>query len=60
MKEFWNQRYAEPDFVYGTQPNQFFKEVIDAITPGTMLLPCEGAYHAGEAEIIRLVALKPV
>ena len=42
MKEFWNTRYAEPDFVYGTAPNTFFKQQIDALPIGKLLLPSEG------------------
>ncbi|MCK9280353.1 MAG: class I SAM-dependent methyltransferase [Melioribacteraceae bacterium] len=27
--EFWNERYSGEDFVYGTEPNEFFKESLD-------------------------------
>lgn len=39
---FWNERYAGSDFVYGTEPNAFFKEVLDGLKPGALLMPCEG------------------
>lgn len=42
MKEFWNERYAEKEFVYGKAPNDFFKTQIDKLTAGKLLLPCEG------------------
>jgi hypothetical protein len=43
MKEFWNTRYAEGEFAYGTSPNHFFKEVLDTFKlKGTILLPAEG------------------
>lgn len=42
MKEFWNERYSEPRFVYGKEPNAFFKERLDLLKPGTILLPAEG------------------
>lgn len=42
MKEFWDQRYAGNDCVFGTSPNLFFKEFIDARKPGSILLPAEG------------------
>lgn len=42
MKEFWNQRYSEPGFVYGTEPNAFFKEELNKLEPGNILLPGEG------------------
>ncbi len=42
MKDFWNERYAEKSFIYGKAPNEFFKQEIDQLAPGTLLLPCEG------------------
>ncbi len=42
MSEFWNERYSSEDFVYGKEPNEFFKAEIDKLTPGKLLLPCEG------------------
>ncbi len=42
MKEFWDQRYSEPGFAYGMEPNAFFAEVLDTLTPGKLLLPGEG------------------
>ena len=40
--EFWNIRYGEEEYMYGKQPNVFFKEQINKIEPGTILLPAEG------------------
>jgi ubiquinone/menaquinone biosynthesis C-methylase UbiE len=42
MKSFWNQRYSEEEFVYGKEPNEFFKQEIHKISPGKLLLPAEG------------------
>ena len=42
MKDFWDQRYSEPGFAYGMEPNAFFVEVLDSLTPGRLLLPGEG------------------
>lgn len=39
---FWDQRYAENETVYGSEPNQFFKQFIDRQKPGSILLPAEG------------------
>lgn len=39
---FWNQRYKEQEFVYGEQPNVFFEEQLEELTPGKLLLPAEG------------------
>ncbi|WP_339647854.1 class I SAM-dependent methyltransferase [Salegentibacter sp. UBA1130] len=42
MKNFWNERYADEDYVYGKTPNEYFKEKIDEMPPGKILLPAEG------------------
>jgi SAM-dependent methyltransferase len=42
MKSFWNNRYAEREYVYGEEPNVFFAEQLKLIKPGTIILPCEG------------------
>jgi len=42
MKEFWNDRYSAEDFVYGKEPNEFFKSEIDKLPAGNLLLPSEG------------------
>lgn len=42
MKEFWNDRYSAEDFVYGKEPNAFFKSEIDTLPAGNLLLPSEG------------------
>jgi cyclopropane fatty-acyl-phospholipid synthase-like methyltransferase len=42
MKELWDQREAQIDYAYGTKPNAFFKQQIDDLTPGKLLLPAEG------------------
>jgi len=41
-KEFWNDRYAQHQTVYGAEPNEFFKEQLQSIKPGKLLLPAEG------------------
>lgn len=40
--QFWNTRYVENETVYGTKPNDFFKQFIDTHKPGSILLPAEG------------------
>ena len=42
MKDFWNKRYSEKEYVYGIEPNVFFAEQIKHIKQGKMILPCEG------------------
>lgn len=42
MIEFWNERYAKEEFVYGTEPNAFLKEKLENLAKGTIILPCDG------------------
>lgn len=39
---FWNERYSEQEFVYGTEPNTFLREQLARLTTGKILFPCEG------------------
>lgn len=40
--ERWDQRYSREAFAYGEQPNNYLKEQIEKLTPGTILFPAEG------------------
>lgn len=40
-REFWNHRYAQPGWAYGTEPNDFLREVADALE-GPVLCLGEG------------------
>jgi SAM-dependent methyltransferase len=42
MKAFWDERYSSEDYIYGTEPNLFFKQEITKLEPGKILLPAEG------------------
>lgn len=42
MKDFWNQRFSGDDYAYGIEPNKYFKQHIDSMKPGALLLPGEG------------------
>lgn len=50
MTEFWNERYAVEEYVYGMEPNHFFREQLEKLSPGKILFPAEGegrnAVHA--------------
>lgn len=50
MKEFWNERFGQEEYIYGTSPNIFFAEELKKLSPGKLLLPAEGegrnAVHA--------------
>lgn len=40
--EFWDIRYGDRDYAYGTEPNVYFKSFIDTHSSGKILLPGEG------------------
>lgn len=42
MSQFWNERFAVEEYVYGTDPNQFYREQLEKLTPGKILFPAEG------------------
>ena len=39
---FWDERYSTDQYVYGKEPNSYFKDFIDREAPGRLLLPGEG------------------
>jgi SAM-dependent methyltransferase len=47
MKKQWNNRFNSEEYVYGIEPNEFFKEQISKITPGRLLLLGEGEGRNG-------------
>ncbi|NCO62839.1 MAG: class I SAM-dependent methyltransferase [Flavobacteriales bacterium] len=43
MENFWDTRFKQDAYVYGTLPNAFFKDTMDRYKPiGNLLLPAEG------------------
>ncbi len=42
MKQFWNNHYAENEFAYGKEPNQFLKENIHLLPKRKILFVAEG------------------
>lgn len=42
MKEFWEERYGAEEYIYGTEPNAWFRQFIENREPGILLLPAEG------------------
>lgn len=43
MKEMWDKRYASNEYVYGEQPNEFFKAILNKYNlNGSVLLAAEG------------------
>lgn len=41
-KKRWNHRYSSPEYAYGKLPNLFFKQQLDLLPSGNILLPAEG------------------
>ncbi|MGK9475719.1 class I SAM-dependent methyltransferase [Melioribacter sp. OK-6-Me] len=42
MKELWDRRYSSEEYIYGIEPNEFFKIQIATLPPGRILLLGEG------------------
>ncbi len=42
MKSSWNERFAQQEYIYGLEPNVFFRQTLAGFAPGKMLLPGEG------------------
>ena len=42
MNTFWDERFATNEYVYGTEPNLFYKEQLEKLAPGKILFPAEG------------------
>ena len=47
MNDFWDNRYSSEEFVYGTEPNEFFKLEIDKLPHGKLLTLAEGEGRNG-------------
>lgn len=46
-QEFWNERYQKADFAYGKEPNMFFKEQLQKLKIGSILMPADGEGRNG-------------
>jgi len=42
MNSYWNERYREEEYAYGTSPNSFYAEQLLKLPVGEIVLPCEG------------------
>ena len=38
----WNERFGSEEFAYGEEPNNYLKEQLEKLAPGTILFPAEG------------------
>ncbi|WP_421855447.1 SAM-dependent methyltransferase [Oricola sp.] len=46
--EFWNERYDRPDYLFGTEPNDFLRATAPAARPGqTAFAPADGEGRNG-------------
>ena len=43
---FWDRAYADTVYLYGTRPNDFFREQLATLPPGRVLLPAEGEFFS--------------
>lgn len=42
QKDFWNERYCNEEYIYGTLPNEYLKEKLKDLKAGKILFPAEG------------------
>ena len=47
MNQKWDDRYKDPEFAYGKDPNIFFKEWLTTFEPGAILMPADGEGRNG-------------
>ncbi|QOR75892.1 MAG: class I SAM-dependent methyltransferase [Thermoflavifilum sp.] len=47
LQQFWDERYSQPEYAYGREPNVFFREQIEPLQPGRLLMPAEGEGRNG-------------
>lgn len=40
--EFWDNKFSPKNFIYGTEPNNFFRESLNKLSPGRILMLGEG------------------
>jgi SAM-dependent methyltransferase len=46
-KRLWDTRYGEKEYAYGKAPNEFFKEQLEKLEPGSILMPADGEGRNG-------------
>ena len=48
----WDDRYSQDFFAFGEEPNLYLKQILETLSPGTILFPAEGegrnAVHAAK------------
>ncbi len=63
LPAYWDARYAEVGFAYGTEPNDFLMSVTPQLQVGDALCLCEGAatesrYHDGVQRTAQIFAFR--
>ncbi|MEJ1238108.1 class I SAM-dependent methyltransferase [Chryseolinea sp. T2] len=46
-KKQWDQRYSDEAFAYGKAPNEFFRDQLKGLEPGSILMPADGEGRNG-------------
>lgn len=46
-KILWDDRYKTPEYAYGKEPNEFFKEWLQKFQPGSIIMPADGEGRNG-------------
>ncbi len=65
MQALWEERYGAEAFAYGTAPNEFLEENIDALPHGAVLCLAEGegrnaAFIASTGRSVSSIDLSPL
>lgn len=47
MRNKWDERYSQDEYIYGKEPNEFFKQELLKYNPGKILLPADGEGRNG-------------
>jgi len=42
MKEFWEEKYSNSEYIYGLKPNEFLLSKLKDFKSGSILFPCDG------------------
>lgn len=42
ITNFWDERYSTDKYIFGTEPNEYFRTKIDSLKPGKILIPAAG------------------
>ena len=42
MHQIWDERYGQEGYAYGEKPNEYFRDKLQDLTPGKLLMPAEG------------------